>query len=540
MARAAAPVGPPWSNRLSDKALFELLPSGGDEAIPLPQGRHLAGNGAGVAIHLSGDQVADEHLVFTVTGDRVFCQVRGAGLGFRVNGGAVTNQVLKPGDELEVSGQSYKLCQVLEDRKEWESGEIIHPRAAQTTLTEEYERARLEGSHAELRGQLDVMYRLARLVGSVTDRQQFAEDLLDLVLEVLPVDRAVLVHFGQGGGEADMEASRPPASAHLLYPPSETVLKQVREHGCAMISSDAMHDVRLQGSKSISALGLRRVICAPLVRDEKPWGALYADGQGDGEPLRQDHLALLESIASHAEVALERSLLYHRLQERELHTHLLVHDMKNPMASIQGGIQFMEATLPQEIAAGQVRTLQLINQAADQLDGYISDIMDVAQLEERLLRPLLLEQDLMGLLEQLRQRWEPSLTFHHRALNLECTPGASFPLDPRLINRVLDNLVENALHYAPHGSDIAVRLTTGEGGLRISVLDGGQGVPEAARQRIFDKFGRAAQTRSGGRGLGLYFCRLAVEAHGGQIWVAGIPGANRFEVQLPPTEARDG
>ena len=525
---------------MAGKNLFKLIPASGGEPIPLPQGRHLAGSGAGAAVRLAGHQVADEHLVFTVTGDRVFCQARAAGLGFRVNGLEVTSQVLNPGDTLEVSGLTYELGSVAAERKESESQEIIHHRAAQTTLTEEYQRARQSGTQVELLGQLDVMYRLARLVGSVTDRQQFAEELLDLVLEVLPVDRALLVSFGKESADIELEASRPPASAHQLYPPSETVLSRVQEQGCAMITSDAMHDVRLKGSQSISALNLRRVICAPLVRDDRPWGALYADGRGDGEPLRQDHLALMESIASHAEVALERSRLYHQLQERELHTHLLVHDMKNPMASIQGGIQLMEATLPRDIAAGQVRTLQLINQAAEQLNGYISDIMDVAQLEERLLRPLLLAQDLDGLLELLRQRWEPSLTFHHRPLILECTPGASFPMDPRLINRVLDNLVDNALHYAPRGSDIAVSLSTGEEGLGMSVQDGGQGVPEEARRRIFDKFGRAAKAHSGGRGLGLYFCRLAVEAHGGQIWVEGTPGANRFVVRLPPAKVKHG
>ena len=527
---------------MATTGIFKLLPPGKGEAIPLPQGRHLAGSGPGVAVRLEGPLVEAEHLVFTVTRDRVFCQARAAGIRFQVNGAPTVSQVLAPGDELEVGGLTFTLRRTEGEapRPELESGEIVHPRAKQATLSAEYRRARTGGSPVELLGQLDVMYRLARLVGSVTDRQQFAEDLLDLILEVLPVDRAVLVSFEGCEGGHRLEASRPPSSVQAHNAPSETVLGQVRERGCAMITSDAQHDIRLKHSASISALSLRRVICAPLGRGAEPCGALYADGRGDGEPLRADHLALLESIASHAEVALERARLYHSLQERELHTHLLVHDMKNPMASIQGGLELLNHALGEDAPPPQARTLRLVRQAAEQLNGYISDIMDVAQLEERLLRPVRVEQPLEELLEELRRRWEPSLTFHRRTLGLSSTPNASFPLDPRLINRVLDNLVENALHYAPHGSDIAVRLTTGEGGLRISVLDGGQGVPEAARQRIFDKFGRAAQTRSGGRGLGLYFCRLAVEAHGGQIWVAGIPGANRFEVQLPPTEARDG
>lgn len=520
---------------MSDKVLFELIPAGGGQAIPLARGRHLAGSGPDVAVILGGPQVADQHLVITVTGDRIFCQARAAQHSFRINGQECTSGALMPGDELELSGQTYELRprQAEGKRPPSESGEIIHNRAAQTTLTSEYQRARLGGSPTELLGQMDVMYRLAKLVGSVTDRQQFAEDLLDLVLEVLPVDRAVLVRFGQDGAKTSLEASRPTGAAHSLYAVSETVLQKIHKDGCALITSDALHDHRLKGSQSISALSIRRVICAPLVRDERPWGALYADGRGDGEPLRGDHLALLESIASHAEVALERSSLYQSLQERELHTHLLVHDMKNPMASILGGLQLLEITMTPQAPETQVRTLRLINQAADQLNGYISDIMDVAQLEERLLRPRRQDQDLDGLLVQLRERWEPNLTFHDRPLTLTCTVGACFPMDPRLINRVLDNLVDNALHYAPRGSEIKLFLMAGERELRITVQDGGQGVPREARQRIFEKFGRAAKARSGGRGLGLYFCRLAVEAHGGSIHVEGEPGDNRFVVCLP-------
>jgi len=482
-----------------------------------------------------------EHLVFTVTGDRVFCQARAAGLRFQVNGEPAVSQILTPGDQLEVGGLTYTLRKSMaeNDRSEAESEQIVHPRASQATLTAEYQRARSGGSPAELLGQLDVMYRLARLVGSVTDRQQFAEELLDLILEVLPVDRAVLVSFEGCTKGHQLEVCRPPASVHEHNAPSETVLGQVREQGCAMITSDALHDSRLKGSKSISALAIRRVICAPLVRDDHPCGALYADGRGDGEPLRADHLILLESIASHAEVALERSRLYHSLQERELHTHLLVHDMKNPMASIQGGLELLEYGLGADKSAPQTRTLQLLRQASKQLNGYISDIMDVAQLEERLLRPVRQEQALGELLDQLRVRWEPSLTFHQGTLSLTSTPGARFSLDPRLFNRVLDNLVENALHYSPSDGEVLVDLASDAAGLRVTVQDSGQGVPNEARERIFEKFGRAAGARAGGRGLGLYFCRLAVEAHGGRIWVEGSPGANRLVALLPCAHSPD-
>jgi signal transduction histidine kinase len=109
--------------------------------------------------------------------------------------------------------------------------------------------------------------------------------------------------------------------------------------------------------------------------------------------------------------------------------------------------------------------------------------------------------------------------------------------DHDLLRRVLENLLDNALRYAPKGSRIAVSALAHEGEVELRVADEGQGVPADLREGIFERF---AQLESGqrsaprtGRGLGLTFCRLAVEAQGGRIYVEdGTPGAI-FCIRLP-------
>jgi signal transduction histidine kinase len=106
-------------------------------------------------------------------------------------------------------------------------------------------------------------------------------------------------------------------------------------------------------------------------------------------------------------------------------------------------------------------------------------------------------------------------------------PAVEVVLDPDLLHRVLANLVENAIRHAPEDTDIKIIVTCGEGATDIRVGDGGPGVPQELRERIFERFesGGAGATRSN-RGLGLAFCKIAVEAHGGRIWVEdGSPGA---------------
>ena len=134
--------------------------------------------------------------------------------------------------------------------------------------------------------------------------------------------------------------------------------------------------------------------------------------------------------------------------------------------------------------------------------------------------------------------------------------------DPDQLTQVVDNLVGNALKYAPDGSPVRVRAGRRAGRVRIAVEDAGPGIPEAALELVFTKYyrvqrgatrpdggqpvepaeppdGRGERRRphgtSGmGLGLGLYICRRIIEAHGGRIWAENLPqGGSAFHIELP-------
>jgi signal transduction histidine kinase len=112
----------------------------------------------------------------------------------------------------------------------------------------------------------------------------------------------------------------------------------------------------------------------------------------------------------------------------------------------------------------------------------------------------------------------------------------SLVADADLLRRVLENLIDNGLRHAPAGSSLTLSAARTEAGTELRVADQGRGVPAEQREKIFEPFvqGGAEQplTRSG-RGLGLSFCRLAIHAHGGRVWVEDASPGAVFCVSLP-------
>jgi len=105
--------------------------------------------------------------------------------------------------------------------------------------------------------------------------------------------------------------------------------------------------------------------------------------------------------------------------------------------------------------------------------------------------------------------------------------------DPDLVRRILENLVDNAIRYAPTESAISISARKVDDNIEIRIADAGAGVPPALREQVFERFVQLEDTTRSGHGLGLAFCKVAVEAHGGRIWIEdAMPGA-MFCVRFP-------
>jgi two-component system sensor histidine kinase/response regulator len=240
-----------------------------------------------------------------------------------------------------------------------------------------------------------------------------------------------------------------------------------------------------------------------------------------------------------AEVRRQRDALTRLQLQKEQLTAFVVHDLKNPVASMDLNAQLIvrdKAISPRSRnAALQVQT------SARQLLRLILNLLDIGKSEQEKLALRRLPTDLAALarevLGEMQVQAEASeVTLRTDADRLEVA------VDPDLIRRALANLVENAIRHAPEQSEVWVRLVAGDDGVDVRIADAGTGVPEEKREAIFEQFvqlASGANSRSG-RGLGLAFCKLAVEAHGGRIWVEdGSPGAV-FCVRLPHERSQEG
>lgn len=223
-------------------------------------------------------------------------------------------------------------------------------------------------------------------------------------------------------------------------------------------------------------------------------------------------------------------------------TRLLVHDLKNPLASIVGSVGPVAAGLTGDLNEAQARFLGRAEGAARDMLRLIEELLDVERLEAGAL-PLdrawvnagaLLRERAAEVEGQAQQRK------HHIVVDIQ-EPLPQVLADEGLLSRVVENLLSNALKFTPEGGSIRVGARGVDDHLELEVSDSGPGVPVADRDRIFEKFARLQGMRARGAGLGLTLCKMAVEAHGGQIEVSDGPeGGALFRIELPLPRDGDG
>lgn len=215
-------------------------------------------------------------------------------------------------------------------------------------------------------------------------------------------------------------------------------------------------------------------------------------------------------------------------------TRMIVHDLRNPLTTLLTTLDLMPQV--DEIWANAQQT------TLDMLD-MVDSLMDINRMQAGQLVVDAEAMRLPPLVNQVIERLRPLI--RHKQIDLHFEMADGLPAvwaDADLVRRVLINLLDNALKFTPDGGRVYGRLQPEpaakrqEPGLRCIISDSGPGIPPPFRERVFDRYMRTnpggAQVR--GTGLGLTFCKLAVEAHNGRIWVEDGPdGDSQFVFTLP-------
>ncbi|PWH17595.1 MAG: hypothetical protein DDG59_07925 [Anaerolineae bacterium] len=266
-------------------------------------------------------------------------------------------------------------------------------------------------------------------------------------------------------------------------------------------------------------------------------------------------LEFLQTLAGQVAIAVQNRLLSEQIeqsqqriqkmaqqsQQRELLTETLVHDLRSPISTVLSALEVINNVLEKEAVPQKDtlrRAVQIAQQGADRLLKLTDRVLEITRMEESGVQlkkqPIHVSEWMLSIYHEYQARCAAEQLF----FDLHLEPNLpTLIADEEKLSRVLHNLLDNAINFTPRGGAIRLAASAPQAGfLSLQVEDTGPGIPPADREKVFERFYQVAgqEAKQRGSGLGLTFCKLVVQAHGGEIWVESSPeGGCRMVVQLP-------
>ncbi len=409
------------------------------------------------------------------------------------------------------------------------------------------------------RSRAEFLAEALRVLGSSFDYQTTLTTLARLTVPAL-ADYCVVDLVERDGGFARVGVAHvDPAKEPLLretrhfsrgeLPRKHPEMKALREARAVLIShltpavlktltSDDDHRRIVQELEPCSMMAV------PLALSGRILGALVLASSESGRHYDEDDLALAEALGRRAALAVENARLFNEAQQatraRDEMLAVVAHDLRNPLNTIymSAGV-LLEDRLGNVSNAPERRQIEIIQRAAETMNGLIQDLLDVQRLDSgRLTVEPCVERvpnfvrEALDLLRPLAEAQSISL---EERLSEDLPPVLA---DSSRIQQVLSNLIGNAIKFTPAGGRVCVRVEADDREVRIGVADNGAGIPAEQLPHIFGHFWQANQNDRRGIGLGLVIAKGIVEAHNGRIWVESRLGeGSTFFFTLPVAQA---
>lgn len=318
------------------------------------------------------------------------------------------------------------------------------------------------------------------------------------------------------------------------------------------VASPDIHAERRFTNSVVAQPGVRSIILTPLLAPgARRVGILCFSRPGCHRPTQHEMrfagtIAMQAAVAIHAARLIEEAASLGAAREADkLRSQLLAtvsHELRTPIAAIQGFASSLkcaeEIGITKEMEQDWIDEIEL---NADRLRRLVTDLLDLSRLQAGALRMTMEWHDVNDVVDDLR----PNLKVLAGTRNLVIQSAENIPLvraDGERVGQVLSNLVENAAKFSPPDSNLVVGVERYEGGVRVGVLDEGEGIAPEYQEKVFERFFQiegSSYRRQGGTGLGLAICRNIIEAHGGRIWIESQPGSwTIFYFTLPSPVAR--
>jgi len=401
--------------------------------------------------------------------------------------------------------------------------------------------------------QLEELVEISRVLTSTLDPQKLLQKIVEVATSLTQSETASILLYDAALGELHFEAAPGvlrEGLSKVSVPLDTSVAGWIFRHGRPMVVQDAAADPRIYREVD-RTLGFqtRSLLGVPLVVKRKAIGVLEAVNKRGRGHYTEDDLAILETLGAQAAIAIENARLLSRLREanEELvrldrmksdFIAIASHELRTPLGLILGHATFLNETVPPQYR----EQMDVIVRSAMRLKTIIEDMATIAHKEKGESRVRRMPFSMSKLVIDTAGKLAEAAANKGIQLGFD-VPDAALTVegDEEKIGLALLNLVRNAITFTDEGGQVGIKAEADEGFVRVLVVDTGIGIPDADKERVFERFYQVEShltRKHGGMGLGLSIAKAMIELHNGQIWVESKEGmGSLFCFVLPMDES---
>jgi signal transduction histidine kinase len=402
---------------------------------------------------------------------------------------------------------------------------------------------------------LERLLEISRNLTSILDLPKLLEMIVDVACELTQSEAASILLHDPTTGELRFEAVpdfQRDSLINISVPIDSSLAGWIFKNSRPMVIQDASTDPRIYREIDRTLdFETRSILGVPLIVNNEPIGVLEAVNKKDKSNYTEDDLAILETLASQAGIAIVNARLMSDLQEANLDLRRLdrmksdfiaiaSHELRTPLGLILGHATFLK----EQISSQHEDQMEVIIRSAMRLKSIIEDMATIAHRDEGQSRVRRAPFSMSELIEAVATRYKDAAEKKNIELNYDIPGDEALMIegDREKIDVALANLVQNAITFTDAEGQIGIKAEGTSGYVKVFVVDTGIGIPEEDIERVFDRFYQVEShltRKHGGMGLGLSIAKSMVEMHNGQIWCESKEGVGSlFSFMIPVDEDR--
>jgi K+-sensing histidine kinase KdpD len=499
--------------------------------------------------------VSSFHAAISFLNQSYFIEDAGSANGTYVNGIRIQRKRLRDQDQILIGKTQLCYNTAASDEeeiavKQKDSQKIINEFAVDTPSPENV--LTLRQAHENLKR----IYEINGIISSIFDVKELAEKILDIIFTLFKADRGYIMLLENETSDLRLVAARKKggvAGEVSEVDFSRTIARRVLDNEESIITSNAPEDKRFADKGSILEGHIKSAMCVPIRGRKDKLGIIYVDHRGTAAHFSDEDLQLLTMVANSTGIVIDNVRLYEenlkiqvlkavneemaetnrKLMEleslKEDLINMVVHDMKNPVTNTMMALDLITHDQNARLSDQQKEYLQLAKRNQFKLSEMTINLLELSKLESGHIQIERSNLNLPDLINRVIERYAALINRDEQTVRVSVEPAVrEIESDERLVERILSNILSNAIKHSPPKGKILIKVSPAGDfpGIDVSVRDFGDGIPQEFHQKIFEKFCQAELRELGHKtdtGLGLAFCKLALEALGGRIWVESAP-----------------